>query len=340
MQAGEILNGVSGQTGAAGSAVRSDAGTLSRTERALLPYSGDRAAEHRAGGGQPFSSRVYASDTSGTKTYCFNASGYRGEELDASASLRVFVCGASYAFGTGLDWEETWAFRLKTRLADELGLGHSSVNLLNFSQSLASASYVTRTLMTQCDAVRPDLVVAVFSDMKRAECFVDGASAGIVPRRYPWYRRWWALRPGWQRRLRRMLPGAESRSIAGERLRLWNHYAGLFSPEAAFVNTLTNILLLQSFCQARRINCLISWVQHRNLRDPRFLENPLIAPSIRLLDGQKFCSFSIVDADICTDKAADGIHPGAASNAAFAERLVPLYMRMRAMSAAPRTEAQ
>jgi len=295
----------------------------------LIPYCGDRGAEHWADDRRPHARRIYASDVSGSKTYLFNANGFRGEDLNDTAALRVFVCGASYAFGTGLDWEETWGYRLKTRLAGQFRLDASRVNLLNFSQSLASANYITRTLLAQCDAVRPDLVVAVFSDMKRGEYFASGAPVGVLPRRYPWFRRWLVLGPGWARRLRRLLPGPGDRRSASTRLKMWNHYARLYSAEGAFVNTLSNILLLQSFCRARGIDCLISWVQGRHLQDSRFLENPAIAPMMRLIDRERFCSFSIVDADVCVDTAADGIHPGPASNDAFAGKLVELYMQIR-----------
>ena len=146
----------------------------------LLPYCGDRGSEHWAGDGRPHSRQIYASDTSGTKTYRFNSSGFRVEDLDAGTAVRLFVCGASYAFGTGLNREATWGDRMKTKLAGKLSLDASRVNLLNFSQSLASANYITRTLLAQCDVVRPDLVVAVFSDMKRGEYFGNGRPVGVV----------------------------------------------------------------------------------------------------------------------------------------------------------------
>jgi hypothetical protein len=314
---------ISASTGIPGGPSR----TLGETK--VLRYCGDRAFEHHAGNGEPHTSRTYASDKSGTKTYKFNGLGFRGEEPDGRAATRIFVCGASYAFGTGLDWEETWGYWLKAGVARELGLEASRVNLLNFSQSLASSNYITRTLIGQCDAVRPDLVVANYSDMSRAEYFLHGAPVGVLPIRFGWHKRWRVLRPGWRQRLFRLLPGLENRASANERLRMWHHYSGLFSEETAFVNTLTNILLLQSFCQARGIDFLISWVQHGNLRDERFLNNPVVSPLIGLVDRDRFCSFSIVDADLCTDLAADGIHPGASSNREFAERLTRLYMRTR-----------
>ena len=303
--------------------------TMISTHSKLRPYCGDREAEHFGDHRSARIAKTYASDQSGTKTYRFNALGFRGEDLDPSAKLRVFVCGASYAFGTGLDWEETWSYKFKLQLARQLGLEASQVNLLNFSQSHASADYITRTLISQSAYVKPDLVIAHYSFMHRTEYFLDGSALNVMPIPFPWYRRWRALRPGWKRRLWRWFPGLRGRKEASNRLRAWNHYSQLFSGETGFVNTLMKILLLQSFCRAHDIECLISWVEHQSLRDPRFLENAAIAPLIRLVDRKRFCPFSIVDPDIAVDVAADNIHPGARASETFAERLLGFYNQLR-----------
>ncbi len=107
---------------------------------------------------------------------------------------------------------------------------------------------------------------------------------------------------------------------------MWDAYAKLYTPELGILNTVTNILLLQAFCRTRGIDCLVSFVQYEKLSEPRFAENPVLAPLIRLIDRQSFCPFSIVDAEICTDLAADGIHPGSVANKAFADRLVRMYI--------------
>jgi hypothetical protein len=307
--------------------------TLPQSPGSVVPYCGDRPYEHCGANGGPHSLKIYASDRSGTKTYFFNAAGFRGDSLDANAAFRVFVCGASYAFGTGLDWEETFAYRLKTELAPGLGLSPEQINVLNFSQSLASAGYVTRTLLSQCEANRPNLIIANYSDMGRSEFFLDGAPVGVVPQGFSWLRRWRALRPGWRQRLFRMLPGVRDRKTADRRLRMWDDYSRLYSSEAGVANTLTQMLLLQSFCQARGLDCLMSWVQHKALSEPRIRSNPALAPLIALLDPQHYCSFSIVDPGICTDLAADGVHPGPSSNQLFAEQLARAYLENRSRAA-------
>lgn len=299
----------------------------------LLPYSGDRQFEHFGNQGRPHTTRSYASDRSGTKSYHFNSLGFRGEEFDPDAAMKVFVCGASYAFGTGLDWEETWGYQLKLKLARELRLHSTQINLLNFSQSLASAGYITRTIISQCASVRPDLVVAHYSAMNRSEFFFDGSAASVMPVPFPWYKRWRTLRPGWRKRLSRWFPALRNRAEANHFLLAWNHYNQLFTAETGLVNTLTNILLLQYFCRAHGITFLISWVEHKTLHEKRFLENAAISPLIRLVDAEHFCPFSVGDSELKTDVAADNIHPGVYSNEVFAERLFQVYKRL------PRREA-
>ncbi len=298
------------------------------TVRMLLPYSGDRQPEHLGSHGPPHTVDRYASDRSGAKTYRFNALGFRGESLDPGAILRVFICGASYAFGTGLNWEETWGYRLKVKLAKHHSVDPTDVNLLNFSQSFASANYIARTLIAQCGRMSPDLVVVHFSDMTRTECFIAGSPIGVMPVGLNWLTRAWTLRPGWRRRVGRWMPGLRDREDASQRLRVWDSYGRLFSVETGFVNTLSNILLLQSFCRMRGIECLISWSQHETLSEPRFTQNPAIAPLITALDRDRILSFSLVDSKHQADLAADGIHPGPTSNDLYARRLVEAYQHL------------
>jgi hypothetical protein len=295
----------------------------------LRHYAGDRCSEHLGNAGRPHTLARYASDTTQTKRYEFNPLGFRGEGLDPAASFRLFVCGPSYAFGTGLNWEETWGYQLKLELARHQGIAAESVNLLNFSQSLASASFITRTLIGQCERVRPDLVVAHFSFCARTEIFLDQRTATITPARYPWHRRLRALRPGWKQRLARLFPGLRSIAEADLRLQAMHHYYGLYTEELGVANTLTQILLLQAYCRSRGIACLISWNEHWLLASPRFLENPDLAPLIDLIDRHGFCPFSIADKEIQVDFGADGIHPGPRSSRAFAELLMARYEQLR-----------
>ena len=128
----------------------------------LYPYKGWRQDEH-------FGRTAYNSFERDTSTYDFNSLGFRGEEFDAEAQVKLFVCGCSFTFGIGVELEESWPFLLKQRLAAHRDLAASSVNLLNFSEAGASNDYIARTLIEQSTRVRPDLIVAGFTQPLRFE---------------------------------------------------------------------------------------------------------------------------------------------------------------------------
>ena len=46
----------------------------------------------------------------GIKDLLLQCPGFRGEEFDPASPVKLFVCGCSYTFGTGLDLEESWSF--------------------------------------------------------------------------------------------------------------------------------------------------------------------------------------------------------------------------------------
>ena len=50
-------------------------------------------------------------------------------------------------------------------------------------------------------------------------------------------------------------------------------------------------------------------------------EHPAVAPLVKLLNGERFVDFSLLDGGVLVDRAADGCHPGPASNEIFARRM-------------------
>ena len=62
-------------------------------------------------------------DESKTKTYYFNSLGFRSEEFDPDAPLKLFVGGCSQSIGTGINLEESWAFLFKQKLASREAVG-------------------------------------------------------------------------------------------------------------------------------------------------------------------------------------------------------------------------
>jgi hypothetical protein len=287
----------------------------------LKAYSGMRTREHFGATPGPHVLSTYGTDRSGTKSYRFNSLGFRSEEHDPDAAATIFVCGCSNAFGLGLNVEESWVHQFKLAYAAERGLNPSDVNLLNFSQGAASNDYITRTLLTQCAQVRPDLVIAQFSPMYRCESYVDGQPFCIGTGL-------WGI-SAWVRFL--AVPWTMKSTVMR---RIWraSGHARRYSPESGLADTLRNMLLLQFYCRANGIRCVMTWSDRRRLDDPALRDNPALAPLIALLDRACLCDFAIRDPDILTDAAADGRHPGPATNAAFAARLLDFHDRATSRS--------
>ena len=77
--------------------------------------------------------------------YHFNSLGYRSEEFDPTARLKIFVSGCSYTFGLGMEPDQAWPGLLKKMVADKLGVPLDRANLQNFSPSLiANAPSICR----------------------------------------------------------------------------------------------------------------------------------------------------------------------------------------------------
>jgi hypothetical protein len=286
----------------------------------LKAYSGT-TREHFGGNGRPHVLSTYGTDHSGTKSYHFNSLGFRGEEHDPDAAATIFVCGCSNAFGLGLNLEETWVHHFKLAYAEKRGLNASDVNVLNFSQGGASNDYITRTLLTQCSQVRPDLVVAQYAPIYRCESFVDGQPYSIGTGL-------WGISM-WVRFL--AVPWA-IKSTAMRRIWQASGHNRRYSVESGLADSLRNMLLLQFYCRANGIRCVMTWSDLRRLDDEVLRDNPALAPLIAMLDPACLCNFAIRDPDILTDAAADGRHPGPATNAAFAARLLEFHDRALSLS--------
>ena len=283
----------------------------------LKAYSGSRPREHFGSGGAPHVSATYGTDQTGTKSYEFNSLGYRGEEHDPLAVATIFVCGCSNTFGIGLNLDELWVHHFKVAYAEWHGLNPAAVNVLNFSEGGASNDYITRTLLTQCAEVRPALVIAQFAQMYRSEAFLDGKPYTIGP----WYSPDVST---WRRVL--SVPWRSKRTVLRRLVQAGGHLRR-YSSEAGFADTMRNMLLLQFYCCAKGIRCVLTWSERRRLDDAAFRNNAVLKPLIALLDPACFCDFAMRDPDIRVDAAADDKHPGPESHALFGARLFEFYQR-------------
>ena len=244
----------------------------------LHPYKGWRQDEH-------FGRIPYNSFEGDGTTYDFNSLGFRGEEFDAEAQVKVFVCGDSFTFGIGLELEESWTFLFKQRLAAHRDLAASSVNLLNFSEAGASNDYIARTLIEQSSQVRPDLIVAGFTHLNRFELLDETMTFRFNP------------------------PVLEKYASAGGKFaemakRMEFMFLGTDEIQEK-VRAIKNMLLLQYFSQSRNIPFIFLFFWSRDLASS--LSTPMTRPLYEEIDHDLVAPF--IRRTTQVDRAGDGVHP-------------------------------
>lgn len=232
--------------------------------------------------------------------YEFNSLGFRGCEYDPNASLRVFVCGCSYALGMGVHQDGSWPAVFTRRAAAALGTPVEHSNLQNFSQIGASNNYVTRTLLTQCDRHPPSLAIAAFTHTSRTE-YLDGPATRNLGN--------WDLHP---QNVSREGPGSPGR-------RFFRQHCS----RAGLRNLLANMVLFQSAMERRAVPYIIIWVDVDALKT-RTLAMSGLRDYAAVLNRSRISRLSIRQSGIFVD-AADGAaaagHPGPQSHERFAAAL-------------------
>jgi hypothetical protein len=270
----------------------------------LHPYRGTRRHEHLGPDGKGGHIRdTYGADKSRATTYSFNSLGFRGEEFDPDSPLKLFVCGCSYTFGTGLEIEESWPFLFKQKLAEQRRLPEASVNLMNFSHGGASNDYIVRTLIEQSARARPDVIVAGFTHMSRFELIDETTSFYLQPAQLD--------QPG----------QLESYARAGGKLAEIARLAEFLflgtDDNQTKIRLIKNILLLQYFCQHRDI-ALVFFLFETLLRDdlPSALSIPMTQPLFEEIDFELLIP---TDPSTRVDLGNDGGHPGPRTQELMAE---------------------
>jgi hypothetical protein len=223
--------------------------------------------------------------------------------LDPASPLKLFVCGCSFTLGTGLDIEESWAFLFKERLAEQRGLPASSVNLMNFSQGGASNDYIARTLIEQSARVRPEVIVAGFTQMNRFELLDETTAFYFQPSQLEKY-----VRAGGKL--------AELGRL-GEFL-----YLGT-DETLEKIRMIKNMLLLQYFCQREGIQ-FVFFLFESLMRDdlPAALSTPMTQPLFEEID---FDLRIPIERATKVDHAIDEFHPGPRSQVLMAEAAVQTF---------------
>jgi hypothetical protein len=263
----------------------------------LQPYKGSRQREHFGPDGKgSYSRSTYGLDESETKTYYFSSLGFRSEEFNPDAPVKLFVCGCSQSFGTGLNFEESWAFLFKQRLAEHRSLPEQSVNLMNFSQGGASNDYITRTLIEQSSLLRPDVLVAGFTHMSRFEILDGTMSVHLGPVDLEEYEK-----AGGRPEIKRL---AEFLTLGTDETQ-------------QKIRMIKNVLLFQYFCRSRGIPFIFFFFESILRED---LLSALSVPVTETLYEEiDFDLLVPIDRGIRVDRAADGLHPGPRSQELMAE---------------------
>jgi hypothetical protein len=248
----------------------------------------------------PYSGKLRISGKGGRR----NSLGYRGEEFDPDAPVKLFVCGCSYTLGTGLELEEMWSVLFRQKLAKHRELPESSVNLMNFSEGGASNDYIARTLIAQASRVRPDVMIAGFTHLNRFELLDESSSADFGA---------WTLRAENQ--------DAPDRSEIQKR----GDFIFLGTDEIQEkIRMIRNVLLLQYYCQSRDIPFLFLFFEMLQREDlPDALSVPTTQPLYEQIDLDLLVP---MERATKVDRASDGSHPGPRSQQLIAEAAWKTYL--------------
>ena len=280
----------------------------------FLPYFGDDVERvHHLGTAHV--QKHHRHDRSGRKTYAFNTLGYRGPEFDPTAERFVFVFGESNAFGSGVEFEESWPLQFTRLWAEQRGVDPSRVCVMNFAEGGASNDYIARMVISQCAAMRPDLMLVNFAEIHRVEGFVGARPYKLGP---------WLTRSDTREQVEAMAPSA-LRDTLIERLRRAGGYYEFHSRETGIAATLRNVLLVQHYAASRGIQAFATCNDAHELRSIRKTET---GAAIRRLGDQvdrrflsDFTITQIPGRKVPREPSVDGIHLGPLRHRVFGEAM-------------------
>ena len=238
-------------------------------------------------------------DQSGEVTYSFNRAGYRGEDFDPSAKLKICLIGESHAFGIGVDYSVTYGNKFKQHVAKALGEDEADINLINLAVGGSSADYCVRTLYRQISLIDVDLVICHIPSRDRIEYL-----GGKHPVSY-------------------QVAGANADKLEEMSTPLLG-YLDFYSPKVGLVNQIKNALMVQDFLKRQKAGYIL--LTGDMVRENTRLK--LARPFAGQLDFRHVLrhSFFRQRADFATDNR----HAGARSHAAVAIALVNHYSRVLA----------
>lgn len=238
--------------------------------------------------------KSYGSDTSETVEYRFNSAGYRSEELDPGAKLRILIVGESHALGNGVPFECSLGQRFKHHLAQALNWPEAAINVINLSVGGASADYCARTLLRQIDGVAPDLVLGLLPVADRIEDYTAKQAKNYK------------------------VSDIDIEEIENAPIPVQG-FIDLYNVHFGRMNLAKNALLMQSICRLRGIeSILVSEV----LR-PKNYQTAILSPVYEQLDQGRLLLHRFFEKR--ADLAADGMHAGKRTHEALAIRMLTRY---------------
>jgi hypothetical protein len=243
--------------------------------------------------------RIYGHDHSGQVMYRFNSLGFRGEEYDPSARFRIALFGCSYAFGTGINFEDTYAYKFKEFLARAMSFEPAEVNLLSFAVGASSNDYATRAVLSQTDPTI-DLVLFNLTHASRCE-HVDGGRARTIN-----------------------IGSIDADNLEDSDPKTLAYYE-FYSDELGAINLLKNLLLVQHHLKALDIGYVI---QNGLFNFEPFRQIDACANFLACVDQRRLCHYPFLVWGR-VDLAADGSHPGPVTQTAIAIHLLDFYGHLR-----------
>jgi len=243
-----------------------------------------------------------------------NSLGYRSEEYNPKAKLKLFVCGCSYTMGSGLLFKNTWPQQFKKLFTKNKKVKLSDFNLLNFSLEGASNNYITRTILSQCSQIKPNLVIIYFTHCERSERIKNSSILNVAP---------FVLNhnnPNFNPRDKHVIKTSS--------------FYDFYTDEIGFMNLIKNIFLLQNHFKRYKIKYIFSCVDIDMFSNVKFTSNLACKQYLDLIDMNHICGFKLQQIDNGLDRKTKinekgevvvGGHPGPKSNKLFARKLFKFY---------------
>ena len=284
-----------------------------------LPYGGQEL-DRLEGLGKFHLRHTFGHDHDGRRIYSFNRLGFRGGDFDPAAAYRVFAFGESHAFGFFVDFHQCWPSRFVDIWIRHHNLDRRDVCYLNFAEAGSSNASIARSVVSQCSAVRPDLVLVHFAEMRRSEVILNGRPHRIGS---------WLLQEAAAAQeapsdggLQETLLELFERGSSFLRFALGPKSAEWLEPHidaTCLLENLRNILLVQYFCRSEGIRLVATCEQTDQLLSPAARADPTLGPLVKQIDRQVLYDTSIwsVKGDLSDDLG----HAGPQRHRRFAQKM-------------------